>query len=477
MRERLNFLAILTFLGLSTVSAQTPVGQMDSQAMTADGRYIRWIEHIIDSEEIAGFNLNGADGLVMGDLDRDGYADIVSVHESDSTYDSSSFDPDYVPTTEGYVRIGFGSASPDEWVNITLAEDVDAPAPEDAAIADVNGDGWLDVVVAAELSHLLYLQNPGTAVRSTPWPRLVLPMTKNRGSYIRVFFADFDGDGQPEISAANKGAQRPGPQDYANSTPVSIFSVDGDPLAGENWQEIVLGNFSVPQNAEPVDIDSDGDLDIMVGSRGENRLILFENTGQDLQFVEHAVGIVGSAHSGFNLAYADINADGRLDIINPSTEALGWLEQPEQLDHAWVFHSIGQVAPDTAWSAGLEVADINGDGLADVLMGTYSKGDRQDESNITVIDPLGRLVWFENPGSLSIPWQRHDISRRKRGMFDKFIARDMDNDGDIDFVGTRGNSAPYDGVYWLEQVRSTNPAPRFTPAREQESIEMPLPYR
>ncbi len=60
-------------------------------------------------------------------------------------------------------------------------------------------------------------------------------------------------------------------------------------------------------------------------------------------------------------------------------------------------------------------------------------------------------------------------------MFDKFIARDLDSDGDVDFVGTRGNSSPYDGVFWLEQVRSAKPQRVFKRARMQDSAEMPLP--
>ncbi len=60
-------------------------------------------------------------------------------------------------------------------------------------------------------------------------------------------------------------------------------------------------------------------------------------------------------------------------------------------------------------------------------------------------------------------------------MFDKFVSRDMDGDGDIDFVGTRGNSAPYDGVFWLEQVRSVEQRPSFERAREADSEEAALP--
>jgi hypothetical protein len=60
-------------------------------------------------------------------------------------------------------------------------------------------------------------------------------------------------------------------------------------------------------------------------------------------------------------------------------------------------------------------------------------------------------------------------------MFDKFVPRDMDGDGDIDFVSTCGNSVPYDGVFWLEQVRTDEPAPSFERARPEDSEEMPLP--
>ena len=88
---------------------------------------------------------------------------------------------------------------------------------------------------------------------------------------------------------------------------------------------------------------------------------------------------------------------------------------------------------------------------------------------------LGRLGWFANPGRVDSPWVRHDISRRVRGMFDKFIPRDMDGDGDVDFAGTRGNSTPFDGVFWLEQVRGEQPQPRFRRARELDSPEVGLP--
>jgi len=60
-------------------------------------------------------------------------------------------------------------------------------------------------------------------------------------------------------------------------------------------------------------------------------------------------------------------------------------------------------------------------------------------------------------------------------MYDQFIARDMDGDGDADLVGTRGNSGRFDGVFWLEQVRSDGPRAAFIPARSEDSRALPLP--
>ncbi len=469
---------LVLFIALSLANlaaAQTPVGEQLSRATSSDGEYISWREHLIDDSASAGFSLTGSDGLVVGDLDRDGFEDIVSVHEADATYDSATFLPGFVPKPEGHVRIAFGSDDPDIWFSITIAEGTETPAPEDVAIGDVDGDGYLDVVVATERSHLIYLQNPGADSRTAHWPRLILPMTLDKGSYIRVFMADYDGDGRLEFSAANKGAQTPGPEDFARSTDVSIFKVNGDPLVGENWQEITLGRFSVPQNAEPIDLDGDGDLDILAASRGEQRLVFFENISNgELEFVEHAIGINGAHLEGFNLEYADLSGDGRLDILSRSSgNELFWIEQPAQAGDAWNAYRIGDFQPD--WMIGLETADIDGDGDTDVIAGGYSRGPRTGDGDVDVNDVLGRIGWFENPGDAKTSWTRHDISRRKRGMFDKFVARDIDGDGDVDFYSTRGNSAPYDGVFWLEQVRTDEPVVVFEAARAGESPEMALP--
>ncbi|MBI1353509.1 MAG: VCBS repeat-containing protein [Acidobacteria bacterium] len=467
---------LLSMLALGCSKPLT-VAETPTDAKAADGSYISWKEHLIDDEGVnGGVPIRGGDGLQMADLDQDGFEDIVSVHEDNH-----------------HVRLAFGTGDPDKWVLATLAEGAEAAAAEDASVADANGDGWPDIVVASELAHLIYFQNPGNVpqIRSGDWPRTIPRKTQMRGSWIRVFFADYDGDGRPEVSAPNKGDQL----GYLGSRPdafedkaVSWFDLPADPLAeGDQWEEHVLYQVKLPMNAQPVDLDGDGDLEIFSGTRFEMRPFWFENQGgSPPEFVYHAIEVTGRNEpkpekfqgkrlTGMNVVFEDMNKDGRLDVILQETPLIVvWMEQPAGFDQPWPLHKIGDLGPDT--STGLALADINGDGRLDLMTGGYSSGLREaDSDKVTVDNAVGRLAWWEQPEDVSQEWTLHNISRRKRGMYDAFIPRDLDGDGDVDFVTTRGNSAEFDGVLWLEQVRTKQPVPNFQPARASESQHLPMP--
>jgi hypothetical protein len=468
------FLFLIALVGV----AQTPTA-----ARSSDGKYISWKEHLIDDEATGGVAIRGGDGLKLADLDKDGFVDVVSVHEADTQYDGA---------LTGYIRIAFGSKDPDKWTLMTLAENAEAAAAEDAAIADINGDGYLDVVAACELAHIIYFQNPGKDARTKKWERVIPPVVNNRGSFIRVFAVDLDGDGKPEVVSPNKGAQ--GPRTTQPPTAISWFKINGNPLDGKSWVEHELAKVVWPINSQPVDIDKDGDLDIIGGSVAEARIMLFENMGKTATslFRERPIKINGTSLvgtnrpvnrrnnsdplvSGFNMEFVDLSGDGKLDIVTfEFAQIVGrsvvWLEQPATLDGTWQLHEIGIYSPDEV--VGIAIADINGDGLIDVMTGGCSGGARDNDNNLAPTVAAGRLAWYQNAGKT---WQRHDISRRRRGMFDQFVPRDMDGDGDIDFVSTRGNSSIYDGVFWLEQVRTPNAVPAFQQARMKDSPEVPLP--
>ena len=270
-------ISVLIALSLSTVSAckngenavstddNLTVSDTLSQAVAGDGAYISWREHLIDGEDInGGIPIRGGDGISVGDLDQDGYLDVVTAQEDSN-----------------HIRIAYGSPSPDQWELVTLAEGAIVGAVEDVTIGDINDDGSLDIVAACEEGHLIYFENPGTAVRRTKWAYVIPEATKNRGSWLRVFVADIDGDGRLDLTAANKGSTdlvrlEDGHPDNGST---SLFTFSGAPLESASWREQVLYQSGVPNTAYPLDIDGDGDLDVLAAKRVRQKLILIENLG------------------------------------------------------------------------------------------------------------------------------------------------------------------------------------------------------
>src|SRR5688572_23239042 len=99
---RVTILVGLLVVAAAIAAQDLAVGARETDARTAKGEFISWREHTIDDESTGGKELQGSDGLVLADFDKDGHIDVVSVHESDTEYDGN---PD------GMIRIAFGSAS------------------------------------------------------------------------------------------------------------------------------------------------------------------------------------------------------------------------------------------------------------------------------------------------------------------------------------------------------------------------------
>ncbi len=449
------FLQLVLAVWFSLASGPVGSDHPFPAARISRGAYIAWREHIVDDGGVAGERILGADGLAVGDLDRDGFIDVIAVHEDSS-----------------HVRAVFGGPievrrQPGWSGSLTLGKGPLVGDCEDVSIGDLDGNGWDDVAVACERGHVVVFFNLGRPREHSGWLPVIVQATRGRGSWIRLAVVDLDGDGHNELVAANKGG-----------TSVSILYPGAQPRNGREWTEKVVWRCRTPINVRPVDLDGDGTLELVAASRGEKRIVCLDRERDTWRTIPIYSGS-NPPSEGFMMQFIDLDRDGRLDIITEEDHGgrVFWLQQPARMDGGrWQLHLIGDVSPD--WATGLGLADIDGDGQKDLIVGGYSAGPRLHEpAVIRPSDRCGCLVWFKQPERPTELWIRYPISRRRRAMYDMFIPTDLNEDGLVDFLTTRGNSGAFDGVIWIEQIRSTRPCPAFFRARATDSPEVPWPSR
>ncbi len=249
-----------------------------------------------------------------------------------------------------------------------------------AGIADFNGDGRLDIVLSLPTGVLAILKN--TSVIGTI--SFASAVNATAGAVpLGIAVADFDGDGLADLATVNSGFTGSA---YAGST-ASVFRNTSTYNTISFGTATNLATGSGPIDICSGDIDGDGKMDLVVSNINDATLSAFRNTSSTgvISFASGTAFSGGVGVVGVNVA--DMNGDGKVDVVlsNAATNSISVLRNTTT-GTTFSFASKVDRSAGTAPST-LTLGDLDGDGYTDVVVGN------QGANTISIFEnyPLPKL--------------------------------------------------------------------------------------
>ena len=294
--------------------------------------------------------------IATADLRRDGNSDLVTVSECASG-----------PAC-GAVNVQLGDGHGDFGKAVTYGSGgVD---PHSVAIGDVNGDGIPDLVVANVLAGsgatagsigVLLGKGDGTF-------RPVMTLNSGAVNTVSVKIADVNGDGKPDLVAASQYSST----DY-NDADGAVSVLLGNGKGGFATAVIYDSGGKVADSVAVADVNRDGKPDLVVSNwcmsptdctSGNAGVLLGNGNGT----FEPAVAYETGGQYSSPVAIADLNGDGKLDLVVANEDSIGVLLGNG--DGTFEAASVTATPPEADSGDGsLAIADFNGDGRLDVASG------------------------------------------------------------------------------------------------------------
>lgn len=290
-------------------------------------------------------------GAALVDLDRDGWLDLVVSNGNDVAQQ---------PLTV-YHNTGLGGfPSTPDWSSADVAYHGHLD------VADVNGDGWLDVAVTTlgdwdTLGPVakLYLNHAGTLSTVPDWTAAI------NGNAFGCAFGDVDNDGRPDLAVATGWAYPPA-HHYANM----VFGNSGGVLSPDpTWSSSDLDDL---QGVVWLDADGDGWLDL-AGAPNSAEMPVYRNLGGTLETTASWRSTDGAGQDAIMLAVGDVTADGRPELFVTDNIQLGGDGRTRQYEGL----PTGGLAIAASWSAAVGygsavvLGDIDADGSLDLATGGW----------------------------------------------------------------------------------------------------------
>lgn len=260
--------------------------------------------------------------------------------------------------------------------------------------------------------YLVEIKPPRPAIGILPNGHSI---NSTQGEVRSLFAVDLDKDLDNDIVAAAGDA-------------VVWFENDS---TGNFTENVVIDTALHATSVKALDLDGDGDFDLISASRNDSTVAWYENDGSQ-NFTEHVLS------SGVGLASAvevtDLDGDGDLDIV--AVEEFGnviWFvnDGNQNFFSMFLFNSGSDVNDPFA----IHAVDLESDGDLDLVV----SGDGEN----------GRAVWYENDGSQEF-FERPVWSSNSQ--YTSSIPVDLNNDGDLDLLGVDFHTVNVDSVVLFEQL-------------------------
>ncbi|WP_010583423.1 FG-GAP repeat domain-containing protein [Schlesneria paludicola] len=286
---------------------------------------------------------------------------------------------------------------------------------------DLNGDGRLDVVIVKNrIGHLIWFEQNGTPADKESWKRHVISTDFMRA--YDVSLADLDGDGDLDVAASA----------YTGDC-FSWFENPGRENVNDPWTQHKFDQGSDIANTRTiaaVDVNRDGKLDLIATGTYGHHTLWYENTGAigSNRFRRHVID--DKTKMPTHGHPVDLDSDGDPDVImafgirgalaDHDSHLVAWYENVglNGTGAEWKKHVIGRV--DYGFEA--VAGDLDGDGDLDVIASGCSGGQ----------PGLGELCWFENLGTARGEWKKHAFKAYPAAV--QVIVMDLDRDGKLDIA-------------------------------------------